>query len=237
MLKKLNMSKIMKEAHELTRKIKEQYPEVDYQFQLSLCLKYLIEEYREMNVSDFIKDYEQNYKKYNYILYHNDILVKNGKITESQEKEQKNTSAFYKILHSHKEDIEQLTLLKIIEYFNKHGNVKYKDRFRLYGLMAFNAIKQYSRQLKRFNSYTDERYINVGWCGDVLSPVYYDEHNFFDIDIKNMLSSTQNKIIKLLKAGYTKVEIADILRISRQAVYKNIERIRKELKEYYNIHQ
>ena len=32
---------LMKEAHEMTKEIKEQYPEVDYKFQLSLCLSFL----------------------------------------------------------------------------------------------------------------------------------------------------------------------------------------------------
>ena len=32
---------LMKKAHEMTKEIKEQYPEVDYKFQLSLCLSFL----------------------------------------------------------------------------------------------------------------------------------------------------------------------------------------------------
>ena len=32
---------LMKEAHKLTKEIKEQYPEVDYRTQLSLCLSFL----------------------------------------------------------------------------------------------------------------------------------------------------------------------------------------------------
>lgn len=35
---------LMKEAHEMTREIKEQYPEVDYQAQLGLCLSFLAQE-------------------------------------------------------------------------------------------------------------------------------------------------------------------------------------------------
>ncbi|MGL5459141.1 MAG: hypothetical protein ACRDBY_05950 [Cetobacterium sp.] len=35
------MKGIMKEAHKLTRKIKKEFPEVDYKFQLGLCISYL----------------------------------------------------------------------------------------------------------------------------------------------------------------------------------------------------
>lgn len=35
---------LMKEAHRMTKEIKEQYPEVDYQAQLGLCLSFLSQE-------------------------------------------------------------------------------------------------------------------------------------------------------------------------------------------------
>lgn len=35
---------LMKKAHEMTKEIKEEYPEVDYKFQLGLCLKALRDE-------------------------------------------------------------------------------------------------------------------------------------------------------------------------------------------------
>ena len=35
------MKNIMKEAHRLTREIKAEFPEVDYKFQLGLCISYL----------------------------------------------------------------------------------------------------------------------------------------------------------------------------------------------------
>ena len=38
---------LMKEAHKMTREIKEQYPEVDYQAQLGLCLSFLAQEEEE----------------------------------------------------------------------------------------------------------------------------------------------------------------------------------------------
>ncbi len=43
------MKNLFKKAHELTRKMKERYPEVDYQTQFGLCLSYLFEEEKEEN--------------------------------------------------------------------------------------------------------------------------------------------------------------------------------------------
>ena len=39
---------LMKEAHKMTKEIKEQYPEVDYQAQLGLCLSFLAQEGEEV---------------------------------------------------------------------------------------------------------------------------------------------------------------------------------------------
>ncbi|WP_077369727.1 hypothetical protein [Anaerosalibacter sp. Marseille-P3206] len=41
------MKNIFKEAHEMTRKMKERYPEVDYQTQFGLYVSYLFEEGKE----------------------------------------------------------------------------------------------------------------------------------------------------------------------------------------------
>ena len=38
----MNKKELMKKAHEMTREIKSQYPEVAYKFQLGLCLSYLM---------------------------------------------------------------------------------------------------------------------------------------------------------------------------------------------------
>ena len=42
------MKNIMKEAHRMTREIKKEYPEVDYQAQLGICLSFLYEKEKEM---------------------------------------------------------------------------------------------------------------------------------------------------------------------------------------------
>ncbi|MBI6054523.1 hypothetical protein [Clostridium perfringens] len=37
-----DMSLVMKEAHRLTKEIKNEFPEVDYKFQLGICMSYLL---------------------------------------------------------------------------------------------------------------------------------------------------------------------------------------------------
>ena len=37
-----DMSLVMKEAHKLTKEIKNEFPEVDYKFQLGICMSYLL---------------------------------------------------------------------------------------------------------------------------------------------------------------------------------------------------
>ncbi|SQC85414.1 Uncharacterised protein [Clostridium perfringens] len=37
-----DMSLVMKEAHRLTKKIKKEFPNVDYKFQLGICMSYLL---------------------------------------------------------------------------------------------------------------------------------------------------------------------------------------------------
>lgn len=45
---KIEMKEIMCQAHQMTKEIKAESPTVDYMFQLSLCIKFLIEEYKMM---------------------------------------------------------------------------------------------------------------------------------------------------------------------------------------------
>lgn len=54
------MKNIMKKAHEMTRELKEKYPEINYQFQLGLCISYLLEEKEETAVLLEVKDWMLN---------------------------------------------------------------------------------------------------------------------------------------------------------------------------------
>ena len=88
---------LMVEAHQLTRELKKEYKDIDYQLQLGLYISYLLEEQelnREINFEQWFEDYESNKKYYGYILHKNNILQKNGYQSSSQRSEAKNTSAF-----------------------------------------------------------------------------------------------------------------------------------------------
>lgn len=52
------MKNLMIRAHEMTREIKAQYPEVNYQVQLGLCMSYLLEEKVEILLE--VKDWMLN---------------------------------------------------------------------------------------------------------------------------------------------------------------------------------
>ena len=43
----MTKKEIMKKAHKMTKKIKREYPEVDYRFQFGLCLSFLMNEVKE----------------------------------------------------------------------------------------------------------------------------------------------------------------------------------------------
>ena len=56
------MKNIMKEAHKMTREIKDKYPEVDYRTQLGLCMTYLLEKNEEEEKMVEIKGTEKQVK-------------------------------------------------------------------------------------------------------------------------------------------------------------------------------
>ena len=67
------MKNIMKEAHKLTKEIKKEYPEVDYRFQLGLCISYLYENEKKENVEmEFSKNgIYFNFKEWRVDKYNN----------------------------------------------------------------------------------------------------------------------------------------------------------------------
>ena len=50
------MKELMKKAHQMTREIKNKFPEVDYKFQLGLCISYLYEEEKKGNENMTIEE-------------------------------------------------------------------------------------------------------------------------------------------------------------------------------------
>lgn len=186
-----------------------------------------------MTWEQWFAHYQDNTKKYDYILYHNNILQKNGKMSNSQEREAKETSIYYKILHSEEEDIKQLTLLKVMEYFSKVETIPYKYRFSIYALQALNAIKQHARMLKRSRLAVNPNnaIIQTGYADTGEKIILTDDSDkvaemILKSDIKACLSDRQQKIVDCYLQGYSKQETADIIDISRQALNSHDHKIK-----------
>lgn len=55
----MTKKELMKKAHEMTKEIKAQYPEVDYRFQFGLCLSFLMNEEEEtMEIGTWNRKFE-----------------------------------------------------------------------------------------------------------------------------------------------------------------------------------
>ena len=227
MLKNLNMKEIMKEAHAKTREFVELYG-VDYQTQLGLFISYLIEEEKnntEITFNEWFEDYQSN-NLYNYIFYKNNILEKNGKRTVDPKVDAKNTSAFYQILPSEAEDIRQLALVKVIEMFErKGGTIQRKYRFHTWKLACLNATKQHMKGLQD-SKYQEDKWTELAWENGQATVLHEDDKSLLKIDLQNLLTDRQLQIISYLDEGYNKVELAEIVGISRQAVHKHINNVK-----------
>lgn len=233
MLNNLNMKEIMKEAHRLTKEFVEEYG-VDYQAQLGLFISYLIEEEmnnKEIDFQEWFEDYNSN-NLYNYIFYKNNILEKNGKKTIDAKKDAKNTSAFYQILPSEAEDIRQLALVKVMERFERVGTIQRKHRFSVWSLACLNATKQHMRGLQRFSKYQEDKWTELAWENGQTTVLHEDDKtSLFKIDLESILNDRQLEIVSYLEQGYNKMEVAELLGISRTAIYKNINRIQSIMAE------
>ena len=63
----MNKVELMREAHKMTREMKSKYPEVDYKFQLGLCIKYLLNKKEdESKMKPILNNYTQKGLK-NYL--------------------------------------------------------------------------------------------------------------------------------------------------------------------------
>lgn len=214
----------------MTKEIKKEYPDINYKYQLSLCMKHIIEEERlnrPIDFKEFFDFYENNPKLFTYLFYKENILSKNGFKTKSQEYEQEITTSTYKIDNDDIEDIKQEIILRIMQYFQKYKTIKYRYIGNLYRQIAYNSCRSYSRQKKYFhvnknpNAAIDTSYNSI-----------YN-NNELNIEIKdaiNKLDPTDQKIVDLLFQGYQKIEIAPMIRKSRQTVYNHIAKIQKAIK-------
>lgn len=242
----LRMKKIFKEAHKMTKEIVEKYNDVDYQAQFALCLQYLIEESKKVKYNDddlinfttwYNEVYLQEPKLFGYLYHKNDILVKNGKITESQLEEFRTTTATYSILNGEEEDVKQEVLLHVMEAFERNGgSIRYGYTFNTYVLCVHNAIRKHVRMIKRSRrSMNPNEPMPVGFNDKQEQVAITDDRreiSYLKMDIEKLyndgiLTKRQLRIIQLIEQGFNQIEIADIVGISRQYVYKERQKIKQ----------
>ena len=230
-----NLSAINKKAWEIRKKAAQKWSCPVMEIIWKECIRMAIEELKQdekMSFNQWYQFYNDNQKSFNYIFYHNDIIQKNGKITIDAIEDAKRTTATYNILHAEGEDIKQLTLQKVLEKFQREGgNIKYGHRYSIYALCAYNALKEHSRMIKRSRlSLNPNEPMPTGFNDNSERIVITDdsrEVNLLKIDLQSLLNDRQLRIISLREQGYAWQEIADAEGISRQAVHKNIQRIRE----------
>lgn len=187
------------------------------------CFKMAIEavehEGEILSFEDWHAYYNSKQKTFNYILFHNNILQKNGKYTESQKVEAETTTATYQILEGEEEDIKQEALLKMMEYCQKNGGIAYEYRFSVYALSALNAIKAHSRMIRRSRLAVNPNTPMDTAFGDAGEKILIidDSTTFSDLrlDMQRSLTDRQLQVCQLLEAGYNLTETAKIMETSR----------------------
>lgn len=204
----------------------------------SECLKIAYQKIKDEKIISFeqwFEFYEKNIKSFNYILYKQEILTKNGKFTISQIVESQTTSSFFQILPSDLEDIKQESILKMQEFITRKGGILWKYRYSSYGLVAKNTVRLYLLMLRRARLATNpNQIVRSGWGDDNNKiPITVEKYRYQELkmDLKKALNNRQFEIVSLLEQGYKKKEIADIIGISRQAVNDNLNKIRKIITE------
>lgn len=234
-MKKSNIGKISKKAWEIRKKAAIRWNCPIMEISWRHCIELAIEELKQeeiMTFKEWYQFYNDNLKSFEYIFYHNDILAKNGKITIDAIEDAKRTTATYNILNAESEDIKQLALIKVMERFEREGgSIKYGYRFSVYALCAYNALKEHSRMIKRSKlSLNPNDPVSTGYNDNNERIVITDDSkkiNLLKIDLENLLNDRQLRIVSLAEAGYGRQEIADSEGISRQAVHKNIQKIKE----------
>ena len=226
---KKNLSAINRRAWEIRREAAKKWNCGVMEIVWSACFKQAKKEIisnLKLSQEEWMEFFTKKEKSMDYILYKNIILAKNGIATESQELEAETTSAFYQILYRDQEDIKQTALVKIMERLERDGSIEYKYRWSAWSLASLNAAKSYAREIMR-NKRSSQNY-DYGYndFSEKIPVVQFAEPNLLRIELQKCLSDRQLKIVSLLQQGYNKTEIADIIGVTRQAVHKNLRKIK-----------
>ena len=223
-------SELIKEAHKMTKDIVDTYKDVDYAVQFGLCMQMLIDDMQKSNIvygtfeQWFNEDYTKNEGYYGYILYNNNIIDKNGKLSYTDIESQKRDAAVgmnYKILQGSEDDIKQDVLIKMYDYFQKYQELPYIWRGSTYAQACRNVLKFYRKQNKR--SIPAEEYV----FQKLELHSHYDDINHLIMDIEGISTDKQYEVACYIKEGYTDTDIEGIIGISRQY----INRLRRQLQK------
>lgn len=203
------------------------------------CIQFAIEELDRQDketpitFDQWFSFFQEKEPSFDYILYQKHILTKNRKVTESQEWENDHTTASYKILFEEEEDIRQLALQKVLEYFSRKGTIKKAHIFTIWSIACQNAIIQVARQQQRFHTYsTQQGVLQIGYDSTGQTIVIDDDSsriNLLKLDLEKHLDTDDIRIISMLEQGYQKQEIAQALGISRMGLYNREKKLRAKI--------
>lgn len=166
---------------------------------------------------------------------------------------QKNPGIFWKILRQRVrlmrytleydgeiEDLMQSSIEKVLKQFQAKNTIPFQYRHTLFSLCAQNAVNQHVRALNLFRglpakgmpTVKEGEKIDTRFSGDG-ERVMTTSMDYLSIDLKidvsAALSKEENKVVVLLLQKFTREEIAKILKIHIQTVYKRMRSIRKKL--------
>lgn len=184
-----------------------------------------------ITLQEWLTHYNDNQGMYHFIFTKNCIIQKNGKRTKDQETEAKSTTKNYTILYSDLEDIKQATLLNVVKYFNRYETTLYKYKYTLYRQALLDALRTHTKQLRRFNMAGNEQQ-KQGWAQGERIIIDSGDYNSSDlkVDLKRILTAKQYKIVKMILMKYTLEEIAKTQKVTRQAIHKQLQQIRKVIR-------
>ena len=234
-MKKFNLGEISKLAWKIRKEAAKKFNCKIMEILWGECFAMAREELEgniAISFQEWFADYETNQKTYSYILYHSEIIGKNGRFTESQELEAKTTSATWQILPGEEEDIRQEALAKLMELFSRK-EILWKQRYYIWSLACFNAIKQANRNRKRCGITVAPEDLQNYRCRQEETTIYGNNSSvsILKLDMERALDEEQLKLVFARSLGYKKYEIADAFNVSRPTLNKRINKIQKIVRE------
>ena len=135
---------LMKKAHEMTKEIKEQYPEVDYQAQLGLCLSFLAQEKggNKMEVKK-LNGSEKQIKWAKNIIKEMESIIKEAKEYRLEESEKKWAKKSEKELFSEEKASWYIQNFCVVTSYNYDKHVRVSE--------FSDALTELAEQNKKYN--------------------------------------------------------------------------------------